>query len=150
MTTVVSEHDEQQGAVQLVVEHALGEPDAGEDQADLAARDHADADEQAVGRVPPVPYADTSLPATAMTNRIDGVEQHAGWNIAPRSALTPISTKKTGISTPPTLFEVAGDALVVLAAADGEPGHERADDERQLGGVGEHGEAEDDARARRR
>ena len=44
---------------------------------------------------------------------------------------------------PPTLFRSPAMRLVVIAAADRQPGDEGADDEGQLGGVGEHGEAED-------
>ena len=36
--------------------------------------------------------------------------------------------------------EVAGDAVVLVALPEPEAGHEGADDERQLGGVGELGE----------
>ena len=57
--------------------------------------------------------------------------------------MTPISTKNTGMNTAPTLLRSAADPLLLAAAADGQSGHERADDERQLGGVGEQGEAED-------
>ena len=42
------EDDDQQGGVLVVAEDSLGEADRGEDDPDLAARDHADADEQPI------------------------------------------------------------------------------------------------------
>ena len=42
------QHDEQQRRVEVVAEHALVEPDRREDQPDLAAREHAQADERLV------------------------------------------------------------------------------------------------------
>ena len=52
-------------------------------------------------RVPAAPYADTILPAIAMTSRTAASSSTLGWNIAPTSAFTPMSTKNTGIRTPP-------------------------------------------------
>ena len=46
--SVVREHHRDHRRVEVVVEHALGEPDAGEDQADLAAGKHPEPDDQPV------------------------------------------------------------------------------------------------------
>ena len=43
-----AEHDRDERGVQVGVEHAVGEPDAGEDQADLAAGEHPEPDEEPV------------------------------------------------------------------------------------------------------
>ena len=44
------EHDEEEGGVEVVAQHAVLQPDGGEDQPDLAARQHAEADERLVAR----------------------------------------------------------------------------------------------------
>ena len=55
-------------------------------------------------RVPIAPYAESSLPTMAMASSTDASSSTLGCSIAARSALTPMSTKNTGMSTPPTLL----------------------------------------------
>ncbi len=137
------QHDEDQRPVELLVEHTLAQPDAGEDQPDFAARQHADADEQAIG-----PPAGCAQPRHQLPDGGHG-EQRAG----DQQPLRPEHRAEVGVDADQheehrhehscDAVEVGCHPLGVTAAADGQPGHEGADDERQLGGVGEQGEAQD-------
>ena len=100
--------------------------------------------------VPAAPYAETILPAMAITRRIDGVEQHARAEHRAEVGVDADEHEEHRDEHATDAVEVVGDAFVLVAAADRQPGHEGADDERQLGRVGEHGEAEHDHRGRRR
>ena len=95
-------------------------------------------------RVPAAPYADSSLPATAMARSTRGIEQHARPEHRGEIGVDADEHEEDRDEHAADAVQVAGDAFVLIAAADGETGDEGADDEGELRGVGEHGEAEDD------
>ena len=73
------EHDEKQRGVHVLTEDVLVQSERREDQADLAARDHADADEQAGRRASrSSPTTEASLPRTATINSNAAVPNTAG------------------------------------------------------------------------
>ena len=141
------QHDEEQRPVELVVEDALCESDAGEDQADLATGDHADADEQPVG--PRALYAVRrhQLPGDGDGEQDRGVEQHGRLQHRPEVGVHADEDEEDGDQNAADAVQVGGDALLVLTATEGKAGDERSDDRRELREVGEHREAEDDRRA---
>ena len=99
---MVSEHDEEQRRVEVVAEHAFLETDGGEDQPDLAARQHPEPDEQLVaGRAERTDRRDDLADDRAHEEHA-GDAQHVGRDELLDSTAIPIWRKNTGMNRWPT------------------------------------------------
>ena len=149
------EDDDQQGGVLIVAEDSLGEADRGEDDPDLAAWDHPDADEQpidtqaagAAGRRQLAEHGDDEQRGGQTEHRWPG---HRGEVGVEADLHEEHRDQHVGDGA-----ELALDASVVIAAPDRQAGDEGADDRRQVGPRGrprerQHEPQGDDDEGRRR
>ena len=123
-------------------------PMLGEDQPDLATGDHPDADQHAVD-----PNADRAerrheLAGDGDRQQHSGIQQHVRLEHRLEVGVHADEDEEHGDEHAADAVQITGDALLVVAPADGQPGHEGADDEGQLGRVGQDRQAEHDDQGR--
>ena len=138
------QHDDQQRTVLVAVEHAVGQANRGEDQTDLTARDHAEADEQLVGTGASCPGGTDQLADHRHHGEHCGEPDHRRLGHRLQVGVDADLGEEHGDEQIAHRAEVARDAVVLAALCEAEAGHEGTDDEGELGGVGQFGEPECD------
>ena len=132
------DHDEQ-GGVDVVTEHALLQADGGEDEADLAAGDHAEAHEQAVPRRTQEPSGGDNLADHRDGEQRGRHAEHLGVEEALDLSIDADLEEEHRDEEVADRGEVRTDAVRRAATGQRHAGHERPHDRRQLCCIGQLG-----------
>ena len=134
------EDDRHHGGVEVAVEHALGEPDAREDQADLPAGEHAEADEEPVADSAEHPRAGGDLPHARHDDERADQEEEVRVTERVQVGVHSDLEEEHRDEQVPDRREVAAHALGGRGAAQRHAGRERAHDRCELCDVGQQRE----------
>ena len=134
--------DEQQRGVDVLAEDALAEPQGGEDQAHLAAGDHADAHQQPVARRAQHAGGRRQLADDRNDEERARHAQHVRVGELRDVGVDADLQEEHGDEDVTDRAHLPLDALRRAAAGQDQPGHEGTDDGCQLGLVGQDGETE--------
>ena len=135
---------EQQGAVEPVVEHSGRQAQGGEDQPDLAARQHAESDREPVACAPPGDEPGDQLAHDRDDQKTRGDAGDPALSHGPEVDRHPDLDEEQRDEKLADRCQLPSDALGRGAATQAEPGEEGADDRRQAGPSGQLGEAQAD------
>jgi hypothetical protein len=136
------QHDQQHRPVQVGAQDALAQAQAGEDQADLAAGEHAEADQQPVAATPRRAEPGGQLADDADGEQGGGEAEHLGADEAGDVSVDADLEEEDGHEQVAHRRQLGADALRLGGPRQREPGHERADDRRQPGRAGKLGESQ--------
>ena len=119
------------------VQHAARQPYRSEDQADFTSRDHAKPHEQAVRTYPTNAQCRYELACDRDHAHCCGETDHRWFGHRAEIGIDANTEKEDRYEDVADRTEVGCDALVLFGSAQCEAGHERADDEGELGGFGQ-------------
>ena len=140
------DHD-QQRAVLVGVEDSVGQTDRREDKTDLAAGDHPQPDQQPVGSASPHGPPGDQLAGHSDDGHHQGHPDHRGLGHCLEVGVHADADEEDRDEQVRHGAEIGRDPLVLIGPTQRQARHERTDDERELGLIGQLGERDHEREA---